>query len=111
MPTVDLTTLATSILATFGIVLGARLTGGWNVRAKRLEVTTPPYDKMVERLNDIEAQLDEERQRRRELEDRMDADRGWIKRTISRVLDHDPELAPLLKPWPTWVPTVPPTLD
>lgn len=111
-----------ALVAAFG---GAILAGRWNQRTKVVEATTPTYDQMSRRVEDIsnrldkaEKALDEERENRRALEDRIDHleddrrhDRMWIERTIRKVIDHDPALVNLLLPWPNWVPTTPPTLD
>ena len=113
-------------LAASGVVWGARLAGRWNAHTKTIEATTPTYADMAEslkaldeRLKVAEKALDEEREKRRALEDRIHHieddrrhDRMWIERTIRRVIDHDPSLTPLLLPWPGWyTPTTPPTLD
>ena len=113
-------------LAASGVVWGARLAGRWNARTKTIEATTPTYADMAESLKALDGRvgraekaLDEEREKRRALEDRIDhleddrrRDRMWIERTIRRVIDHDPSLMPLLLPWPGWyTPTTPPTLD
>ena len=114
-----------SVIATASVIGGAVLAGRWNARTKQIEATTPTYDQMSKRVEDIsnrldkaEEALDEERKKRRALEDRIDhleddrrADRSWIERTIRKVIDHDPQLVRLLLPWPSWVATTPPTLD
>ena len=113
------------ILALVATIGGANLAGRWNARTKAVEAGTPTYAEMVESVRDLdervrraEASLDEEREKRRDLEDRIDhleddrrADRSWIERTIRKVIDHDPQLVRLLLPWPGWVTTTPPTLD
>ena len=113
------------ILALVATIGGANLAGRWNARTKAVEAGTPTYAEMVESMRDLdervrraEASLDEEREKRRSLEDRIDhleddrrADRSWIERTIRKVIDHDPALVSLLLPWPGWVTTTPPTLD
>ena len=113
------------ILALVATIGGANLAGRWNARTKAVEAGTPTYAEMVESVRDLdervrraEASLDEEREKRRGLEDRIDhleddrrADRSWIERTIRKVIDHDPALVSLLLPWPGWVTTTPPTLD
>lgn len=113
------------ILALVATIGGANLAGRWNARTKAVEAGTPTYAEMVESMRDLdervrraEASLDEEREKRRSLEDRIDhleddrrADRSWIERTIRKVIDHDPQLVRLLLPWPSWVATTPPTLD
>ena len=113
------------VLALAATIGGAVLAGRWNSRTKAVEATTPTYAQMAEHVRDIseritraEKSLDEERERRRRLEDRIDhleddrrADRAWIERTIRKVIDHDPQLVRLLLPWPGWVTTTPPTLD
>ena len=113
------------LLALAAAIGGAILAGRWNQRTKATEATTPTYDQMAKnvesisnRLDKAEAALDEERVKRRALEDRIDHleddrrhDRTWIERTIRKVIDHDPTLVSLLLPWPGWVTTTPPTLD
>ena len=114
------------ILTMSGIVWAAKLAGRWNAQTKTIEATTPTYagmaeslDRLDKRLKVAEQTLDEEREKRRALEDRIDhleddrrRDRMWIERTIRRVIDHDPSLVSLLLPWPGWyTPTTPPTLD
>ena len=113
------------ILALVATIGGAALAGRWNARIKTIEAGTPTYAEMVESVRDLdervrraECSLDEEREKRRGLEDRIDhleddrrADRSWIERTIRKVIDHDPALVSLLSPWPGWVTTTPPTLD
>ena len=113
------------IIALVASIGGASLAGRWNARIKTIEAGTPTYAEMVESVRDLdervrraEASLDEEREKRRSLEDRIDhleddrrADRSWIERTIRKVIDHDPQLVRLLLPWPGWVTTTPPTLD
>lgn len=113
------------ILALVATIGGAGLAGRWNARIKTIEAGTPTYAEMVESVRDLdervrraECSLDEEREKRRSLEDRIDhleddrrADRSWIERTIRKVIDHDPQLVRLLLPWPGWVTTTPPTLD
>lgn len=113
------------LLALAAALGGAILAGRWNQRTKVVEATTPTYDQMSRRVEDIsnrldkaEKALDEEREKRRGVEDRIDHleddrrhDRMWIERTIRKVIDHDPALVNLLLPWPNWVPTTPPTLD
>ena len=107
------------ILTMSGIVWAAKLAGRWNAQTKTIEATTPTYPDMAARLTAVEKALDEEREKRRALEDRIDHleddrrhDRMWIERTIRRVIDHDPSLVSLLLPWPGWyTPTTPPTLD
>ena len=113
------------ILALVATIGGAALAGRWNARIKTIEAGTPTYAEMVESVRDLdervrraECSLDEEREKRRGLEDRIDhleddrrADRSWIERTIRKVIDHDPQLVRLLLPWPGWVTTTPPTLD
>ena len=113
------------VLAMSGVAWGARLAGRWNARTKTIESTTPTYADMAEnlkaldeRLKVAEKALDEEREKRRALEDRIHHieddrrhDRTWIERTIRKVIDHDPQLVVLLLPWPGWVTTTPPTLD
>ena len=107
-----------SVLATASVIGGAVLAGRWNARTKQLEATTPTYAEVTARLDKLEKDVDEERAKRRALEDRIDhleddrrADRSWIERTIRKVIDHDPALVRLLLPWPGWVTTTPPTLD
>ena len=107
-----------SVIATASVIGGAVLAGRWNVKAKRIEATTPTYAEVTARLDKLEKDVDEERTKRRALEDRIDhleddrrADRSWIERTIRKVIDHDPALVSLLLPWPGWVTTTPPTLD
>ena len=113
------------VLTMSGIVWAAKLAGRWNAQTKTIEATTPTYAAMAESLKALdervqraEEALDEERTKRRALEDRIDhleddrrADRSWIERTIRKVIDHDPQLVRLLLPWPGWVTTTPPTLD
>ena len=113
------------IIALVASIGGASLAGQWNARIKTIEAGTPTYAEMVESVRDLdervrraECSLDEEREKRRSLEDRIDhleddrrADRSWIERTIRKVIDHDPQLVRLLLPWPGWVTTTPPTLD
>ena len=113
------------IIAFVASIGGASLAGQWNARIKTIEAGTPTYAEMVESVRDLdervrraECSLDEEREKRRSLEDRIDhleddrrADRSWIERTIRKVIDHDPQLVRLLLPWPGWVTTTPPTLD
>ena len=113
------------IIALVAAIGGASLAGRWNARIKTIEAGTPTYAEMVESVRDLdervrraESSLDEEREKRRSLEDRIDhleddrrADRSWIERTIRQVLAHDPQLVRLLLPWPGWVTTTPPTLD
>ena len=113
------------IIALVASIGGASLAGQWNARIKTIEAGTPTYAEMVESVRDLdervrraECSLDEEREKRRSLEDRIDhleddrrADRSWIERTIRKVIDHDPQLVSLLLPWPGWVTTTPPTLD
>ena len=113
------------VLALAAAIAGAVLAGRWNSRTKAVEATTPTYAQMAEhvqgisdRLDRAELALDEEREKRRKLEDRIDHleddrrhDRTWIERTIRKVIDHDPQLVSLLLPWPGWVTTTPPTLD
>ena len=91
------------VLALVAAIGGAILAGRWNQRTKVSEATTPTYDQMAKRVEDIsdrldkaEKTLDEERALRRALEDRIDhleddrrADRSWIERTIRKVIDHD----------------------
>ena len=121
-PTAQVVVGIIALVATIG---GAGLAGRWNARAKTIEAGTPTYAEMVESVRDLdervrraECSLDEEREKRRALEDRIDhleddrrADRSWIERTIRKVIDHDPALVSLLLPWPGWVTTTPPTLD
>lgn len=113
------------LLAFAATIGGAILAGRWNQRTKAIEATTPTYDQMAKSVEDIsnrldkaERALDEEREKRRALEDRIDHleddrrhDRMWIERTIRKIIDHDPQLVRLLLPWPVWVTTTPPTLD
>ena len=114
------------VLAAFGTVVASWLVSRSGIKAKRIETTTPTYADMAEslkaldeRLKVAEKALDDEREKRRALEDRIHHieddrrhDRMWIERTIRRVIDHDPSLMPLLLPWPGWyTPTTPPTLD
>lgn len=112
-------------LTAFATVVASWLVSRSGIKAKRIETTTPTYADMAEslkaldeRLKVAEKALDEERAKRRALEDRIDhleddrrADRSWIERTIRKVIDHDPALVSLLLPWPGWVTTTPPTLD
>ena len=106
------------IIALVAAIGGAVLAGRWNARTKQIEATTPTYAEVTARLDKLEKDVDEERAKRRALEDRIDhleddrrADRSWIERTIRKVIDHDPALVSLLLPWPGWVTTTPPTLD
>ena len=114
------------VLAAFGTVVASWLVSRSGIKAKRIETTTPTYADMAEslkaldeRLKVAEKALDDEREKRRALEDRIHHieddrrhDRMWIERTIRRVIDHDPSLVSLLLPWPGWyTPTTPPTLD
>lgn len=106
------------IIALVAAIGGAGMAGRWNARTKQVEATTPTYAEMAARLDKLEKDVDEEREKRRGLEDRIDhleddrrADRAWIERTIRQVLAHDVALARLLQPWPGWVTTTPPTLD
>ena len=106
------------VLALVAAIGGAVLAGRWNTRTKQVEATTPTYAEVTARLDKLEKDVDEERAKRRALEDRIDhleddrrADRSWIERTIRKVIDHDPQLVRLLLPWPSWVATTPPTLD
>lgn len=122
-------TIATVIVSIIGVVsvaIGATLAARGNAKVKRIEATTPSYDQMaarvteaLERVDAVEKRLDEEREKRRIMEDRVDHleddrrhDRAWIERTIRKIIDHDPKLARLLVPWPGWYrPTTPPTPD
>ena len=110
--------VAVGIIALVAAIGGAGMAGRWNARTKQVEATTPTYAEMAARLDKLEKGVDEEREKRRALEDRIDHleddrrhDRMWIERTIRKVIDHDPTLVHLLLPWPNWVPTTPPTLD
>ena len=112
-------------LTAFATVVASWLVSRSGIKAKRIETTTPTYADMAEslkaldeRLKVAEKALDEERAKRRALEDRIDhleddrrADRSWIEWTIRKVIDHDPQLVRLLLPWPGWVTTTPPPLD
>ena len=113
-------------LTAFATVVASWLASRSGIKAKRIETTTPTYADMAEslkaldeRLKVAEKALDEEREKRRALENRIHHieddrrhDRMWIERAIRRVIDHDPSLMPLLLPWPGWyTPTTPPTLD
>ena len=110
--------IVVGVLALVAAIGGAILAGRWNQRTKISEATTPTYAEVTARLDKLEKDVDEERAKRRALEDRIDhleddrrADRSWIERTIRKIIDHDPTLVSLLLPWPGWVTTTPPTLD
>ena len=114
-PTAQVVVGIITLVAAIG---GGGMAGRWNTRTKQVEATTPTYAEVTARLDKLEKDVDEERAKRRALEDRIDhleddrrADRSWIERTIRKVIDHDPTLVHLLLPWPGWVTTTPPTLD
>lgn len=63
----------------------------------------------IERAKVSEQQYDEERRVRRGTEDRAElledyqlSDRNWIRRTICRVREHDPDILTLISPLPRW---------
>ncbi len=67
------------IIALVASIGGASLAGQWNARIKTIEAGTPTYAEMVESVRDLdervrraECSLDEEREKRRSLEDRID---------------------------------------
>lgn len=118
--TAAIVTVVASLIAAASVAVGAVLANRGNARVKRIEATTPTWGEVVARLQAAEDRLDEEREKRRGLEDRVEHleddrrhDRTWIERTIRKVIEHDPTLVRLLLPWPGWYtePTTPPTPD
>lgn len=81
--------------------------GGWLVSlvghgSKRDDLFFQHTTKLAERLDKLEKRNDEHEKRISQLEEDKRNDRGWIVRTINRVVEHDRALITLLLPWPNW---------
>ncbi len=83
------------VLSTYGAARLAR-------RTKHEELESSPYEALAARVVRLEERNDKLEERVGSLEDDKRQDRGWITRTIGRVLEHDGQLVALLIPWPVW---------
>ena len=55
------------IIALVAAIGGAGIAGRWNARTKQVEATTPTYAEMAARLDKLEKDVDEEREKRTQM--------------------------------------------